>query len=132
MTSDETAIRQLMRDWLEASQQGDLNKVLGLMAEDAIFLTPGQAPIQGHDAFAVGFRAGLEQYRLEATSEIQEIQVMGAWAYCWSQLKVRVVPKTGSPLVRSGPVLSIFKKTTENNWVIFRDANMLSPETTTN
>lgn len=125
--NDEQAIRKLVADWLEAGS--DLEKVLGLMAEDVVFLTPGQAPMQGRDAFTVGFRAGLEQYRLEAHSEIQEVQVMGDWAYCWNHLRVVMTPyRAGMPMRRSGNVLSILKKLPEGNWVIFRDANMLTPQ----
>lgn len=125
--NDEQAIRELVREWLEASRRGDLQAVLGLMAEDVVFLTPGQAPMQGKDAFAVGFKAGLERYRIEAQSEIREIELLGEWAYCWSHLNLSINPFNGAQIRLSGPILSILKRQ-EGRWVIFRDANMLAAQ----
>jgi len=42
MTDDETAIRELVDAWMDASKSGDLATVLGLMTDDAIFMTPGR------------------------------------------------------------------------------------------
>jgi uncharacterized protein (TIGR02246 family) len=52
MQDDETAIRQLVATWLSASKQKNINKVLSLMAEDVVFLTPGQPPMRGKSSFA--------------------------------------------------------------------------------
>jgi ketosteroid isomerase-like protein len=48
------------------------------MAEDVVFLMPGQPPMRGRSAFAAG-QAALRQFRIEATSDIQEIKVFGDW-----------------------------------------------------
>ncbi|NTU84750.1 MAG: SgcJ/EcaC family oxidoreductase [Chloroflexales bacterium] len=124
---DEQAIRALVARWLEASATGDLPALLSLMAEDVVFLTPGQPPIRGRDAFAADAQQG--QYRIEASGEVREVQVNGDWAYCWSQLVVTVTPlETGSPVRRSGPTLTILRKEPDGRWVVFRDANMLTLE----
>ena len=52
MTPDEQEIRQLVVTWLEATKKGDIPTVLGLMAEDVVFLVPGQPPMIGRDSFA--------------------------------------------------------------------------------
>jgi uncharacterized protein (TIGR02246 family) len=44
MTDDENAIRQVVESWSTASKSGDIATVLGLMADDAIFMVPGQEP----------------------------------------------------------------------------------------
>jgi len=66
--------------------------------------------------------------RVEGTADIQEVRVFGDWAYCWNQLTVTIRPDGGSELNRlSGPALSIFRKKPDGQWVIYRDANMVSP-----
>jgi uncharacterized protein (TIGR02246 family) len=125
MLSDEQAIRELVATWLSASKAGDTEKVLSLMAEDVVFLVPGQPPMRGKSAFAAG-QAGLQPFHMDATSEIQEIKVLGEWAYLWTKLSVVVTPKKGgAPMKRAGHTLSILKKQS-GAWVIVRDANMLS------
>jgi len=44
MTEDEGAIGQLVAAWVTASQAGDTQTVLDLMADDVLFLVPGQKP----------------------------------------------------------------------------------------
>ena len=74
--NDEQLIRDLIALWMTASAKGDLQTVLTLMDEDVVFLIPGQPPMRGRDAFAASFlKMPLDQFRLESTSEIQEIQI---------------------------------------------------------
>jgi uncharacterized protein (TIGR02246 family) len=42
MHSDEQEIRQLVSTWMAATTAGDVEKVLSLIADDAVFLVPGQ------------------------------------------------------------------------------------------
>ncbi len=123
--SDEQAIRDLVNTWLGASKAGDTEKVLSLMAEDVVFLVTGQPPMRGRAAFAAS-QSALADIDLEATSEIQEIKVLGEWAHLWTKLTVVMTPKTGgAPVKRAGNTLSILQKQ-NGAWVIFRDANMLA------
>ena len=125
MTADEQAIRDLVFTWLSASKAGDDDTVLGLMAEDAVFLQPGQEPIRGRAAFASKQQAQAD-IDIDAHSAIQEIRVFGDWAYCWNHLTIVVTPHAGgAPIKRAGHVLSVLQK--QNGlWVIVRDANLLS------
>ena len=57
--SDEQAIRDVISNWLRATAAGDVDAILPLMAEDVVFLRPGQPPMRGREAFAAGLRAAL-------------------------------------------------------------------------
>lgn len=124
---DEFAIRNLLETWHRATAAGDLARILPRMAEDVVYLQPGHPPMKGREAFAAGFRAGVERVRIESGGEIQELRVAGDWAYCWSHLRVTVTPREGGASTRrAGPVLSIFRKEPDGRWVLARDANMLT------
>jgi uncharacterized protein (TIGR02246 family) len=124
--NDEQEIRDLVANWLSASKVGDMEKVLSLMADDVVFLVAGHPPMRGKAAFSSA-QAGLADIEMDATSEIQEIRVLGDWAYLWTNLNVTMKPKKGGAAIkRAGNTLSILKKQNEA-WVIFRDANMLVP-----
>jgi len=124
MQADEQAIRDLVNTWLSASKAGDTEQVLSLMADDVVFLVPGQPPMRGKAAFAAS-QAALVDIDLQATAEIQEIKVFGDWAYVWNHLTVVMTPKGGATVKRVGNVLSILKRQ-NGKWVMFRDANMLA------
>jgi ketosteroid isomerase-like protein len=61
-------------------------------------------------------------------SDIHEIHVAGDWVYVWTQLSITVNPAGGAAVHRSGPGLSIWRKTPEGAWVLYRDANMVTTE----
>ncbi len=126
MHDDERAIRELILSWMLATQVGDIAHLKLLMAEDVVFLQPGQPPIRGRDNFAAAFAKTLEKFQIHATSSIQEIEIFGSAAYCWNELKVTMTPIVGgAPMTRTGPTLTIFKKLSNGRWAISRDANML-------
>jgi uncharacterized protein (TIGR02246 family) len=127
MSKDEQAIRNLVESWHRATAAGDVDTVLTLMADDAIFLVAGRPPMRGRSVFERGLRNLLSRNRINSMGEIQEIVVSGDLAYCWSVLAVRVTPLAGgAATVRSGNALSILRKQSDGSWVVVRDANLLS------
>src|SRR5205823_9323329 len=125
MENDEQAIRNLLTTWLEASKAGDTDKVLTMMSDDVVFLVTGQPPMRGKAQFAAS-QAAFKNAKLDATADIQEIKVLGDWAYMWTHLSVGITPPGAAvATTRSGNTLSILRRQA-NGWVIARDANMLS------
>ena len=97
MQNDEQEIRQLVATWMAASKAGDVEKVLSLMAEDVVFLVPGQ-PVMRKADFAAAARAqsGQDAPQFDGSSEIQEIKILGDWAFMWTKLTVVVTPPGGA------------------------------------
>ena len=128
MDRDEQAIRSLIETWMRASAEGDLPRVLELMDDDVVFLGAGRPPMRGKDGFAAASRAMEGTARADGKVDIQEIRVFGDWAYGWNQLTVTMHSLDGGTLTRlSGPTLTVFRKKADGTWVLFRDANMITP-----
>jgi len=127
MTEDERAIRDLVSTWMAASQAGDIDTVLGLMADDAVFMVVGREPF-GKEAFAAAAR-GAQNVRMEGTSDIRELTVLGDWAYVRNYLTVAVTPPGGTPVRRAGYTLTILRKTPAGRWLLARDANLMTIQT---
>jgi uncharacterized protein (TIGR02246 family) len=126
MDKDEQEIRTLVETWLQATREGNVDKVLDLMTEDVVFLVPGQPPMAGRQAFGASLRAVLGQHAVESTSEIDEIAVFGDVAYCRSRLQVTVTRKHDNlPMLRKGHALSILRRCADGKWRLARDANMV-------
>jgi uncharacterized protein (TIGR02246 family) len=124
MTDDERAIRNLVETWMAASKAGDLPTVLSLMADDAVFMVPGQKPFGKAEFVAASERS--KNVRVEGSSDIQEIQVVGDWAYLRNYLEVTITPDGGSAVRRSGYTLTILRKMANGRWVLARDANLMT------
>ena len=127
MTDDEQAIRELVDTWFKASRSGDLATVLDLMTDDVVFMVPGRQPF-GKEAFAAASE-GMKNARIEGTSDIEELRVLGDWAYFRSYLKVTMaMPGGAAPMRRSGNTLTILRKEPDGRWRLARDANLLTEE----
>ena len=128
MQDDEQEIRQLVSTWMAASKAGDVETVLSLMADDVVFLVPGRPVMRKADfAAAARAQAGPDGPKFDGSSEIQEIKILGDWAFMWARLTVVVTPPGGAPsMTRAGHTLTLFKKQ-GGKWVLARDANMLAP-----
>ena len=124
MTSDEDQIRQLVRNWMDASRRGDTAAVLDLMTDDAVFLVPGRPPF-GKAEFAEGAQAQAgREVKFDGRSTIEEIRVAGDWAFMWTRLSVTTT-QAGTPVqTRSGHTLSVLHKV-DGDWKLARDANLL-------
>jgi uncharacterized protein (TIGR02246 family) len=124
MTDDERAIRDLVATWMKASESGDVQTVLSLMADDVIFMVPGREPF-GKDAF----RAALETMKnagMTGKSDIREINLAGDWAYIRNYIEITITPPAGNVMRRSGYTLSILRKQPNGKWVLWRDANLIA------
>ena len=124
MSDDERAIRDLVATWMAASKAGDQDTVLGLMTDDVVFMVPGREPF-GKEAFAAASQ-GMQGMRIEGTSDIVELQVLGDWAYLRNRLNVTITPPGGPPTTRSGYTLTILRKEPDGRWRLARDANLLA------
>ncbi len=123
MKNDEQAIRELIETWLDASKRGDFATVLTLMADDVVFMVPGQGPF-GKE----GWSERMKDVRVEGKSNIQEIKVVGEWAWLRQHLRVIVTPSNAKRSVLSGYTLTILRKKPDGNWVVACDANLVTPE----
>jgi uncharacterized protein (TIGR02246 family) len=127
MQNDEQEIRQLVSAWLEASKAGDAETLLSLITDDAVFITDQQIMRKDDFAAAARAQAGSDAPKFDGSSEIQEIQILGEWAFLWQKLVVNItLPSESTATTRKGHTLTILKKQ-DNKWRLVRDANMLAP-----
>jgi uncharacterized protein (TIGR02246 family) len=123
MSPDERAIRDLVATWMSASQAGDTQTVLSLMADDVVFMVPGREPF-GKEAFAAMSKS-MQGVRMEGTSDIRELEVLGDWAYLRNYITVTLTPANGAPTRHAGYTLTIFRKAPDGKWLLARDANLV-------
>lgn len=127
MGSDEQAVRAVHSNWIEAVNAGDLDRLLGLMADDVVFLNPGQAPF-GRDGFSPGFSAAHQRARIHCSSELEDVVVVGSVAYTRARDALSVVPRSGGVAVQlAGHRLTVYRQQADGRWLLARDAHTLTP-----
>jgi len=122
---DEQQIRNLIDAWMQASRSGDLETLMGLMADDVLFLTVGNPPMTRGD-FESRFRAMQGKVKIDGSPQIKEITIHGDLALCWLFLDLTITPLNGEVMRRSGDILSSYRRGADGRWRIWRDANLLS------
>lgn len=129
MGPEERAIREVHSIWIEAVNAGDLVRLLTLMADDVVFLSPGQAPV-GREGFSTGFSAAHQHARINCISELQDVAVVGEVAYTLSRDSLSVTPRAGGEAMQlAGHRLTVYRKGPDGRWLLARDAHTLSPVT---
>jgi len=127
MGSDERAIREVHATWIDAVNAGDLARLLGLMADDVMFLNPGRAPF-GRDGFPAGFTTAHQQSWIRCISELDEVVVVGEVAYTLCRDSLSVTPRAGGKATElAGHRITIYRKQPDGRWLLARDAHTLSP-----
>ena len=125
MSADEQAIRELIAEWMRATEAGEVEALADLMTAEMIFLTARNVPMT-KEAFLEGMRAMVPTVLIRSESDIQEVCVEGAVAWCWNHLTVRVTPRDGGETkVMQGTTLGIYRKGEDGRWRLHRDANLV-------
>jgi uncharacterized protein (TIGR02246 family) len=124
VSNDEREIRRVIERWMSATRAGDTATVLGLMADDVIFMVPGREPF-GKPEFAAASEA-MTKMRVDGRADVREVKVLDDWAYARNYLEVSIA-REGAPLVRrAGYTLTIFRKGADGRWRLARDANLVT------
>jgi len=126
MPSDEQEIRTVHSVWIDAVNAGDLARLLTMVAEDVVFLGPGQAPF-GREGFASNFVTAHQQMRICCTSELEEVIVAGELACTRSRDAVSVTPRAGGKTAQfAGHRMTVYRKQRDGRWLLSRDAHTVS------
>ena len=126
MSPEEQGIRHAHAAWISAVNSGDVDLLLTLMTDDAVFLNPGQPPC-GPKGFHTNFAAAKDQFVFACASEIEEVCVVGDIAYARSRDDLSITPRAGGPQVNlAGHRLTIYRRRKDGHWLLARDAHTLS------
>jgi uncharacterized protein (TIGR02246 family) len=126
VTSDEHAIREVHSTWIDAVNAGDLPCLLTLMADDVVFLNPGQAPFD-RDGFSANFSTAHQQIRIRCLSELEEVVIVGEVAYTRSRDALHVTSRAGGEATQlAGYRMTVYREQPDGRWLLARDAHTLS------
>lgn len=127
MTPDERAIREVHATWIDGVNGGDLVRLLTMVADEVVFLNPGEEP-SFRDGFAAKFAAAHRQVWVHCTSELEEVVVVGEVAYTRTRDWLTVRPRAGGEATElAGHRVTVYRRQLDGRWLLARDAHTLSP-----
>ncbi len=126
MDREERGIRQVHSTWIGAVNAGDLARLLTLMTDDVVFLSPGQAPF-GRQDFSAGFSTAHQQFQILCISELEEVVVVGEVAYTLCRDSLSMTPRAGGETTElAGHRITVYRKQPDGGWLLARDAHTLT------
>jgi len=123
---DRAAIREVWSEWFRCMQAGDIERQLGLLADDFVLKMPAQPAITSRDRMREKLHAFHAAMGETVEYEIEEIAVVGDWA--WARITERVSledRRTAEHHSFSGLHLAILKRASDGPWKIARDVASL-------
>jgi uncharacterized protein (TIGR02246 family) len=103
----------------QALSAGDLDALMAEIAEDAVWLPPGEEPIEGKEAIRAFYEDLFSQVRLEGrlSPEHLEVHVMGDWAVLRGVLVGSVTPLGGGePASLANKFVNVLRREPDGSW----------------
>jgi ketosteroid isomerase-like protein len=124
LTADESAIRAVVADFIEAYNQGDWDRMQHVLADDVVDMSGGSVTRVGQAARAF-FRSRVEaahaRNRPTLSVTIDELQVCGDWAFDRGSLVVELKPRDGGEVTHIRQrFLEIWKRNAGGRWQVCR------------
>lgn len=119
-TTDEAAIRALTENVESANNAGDVERWVGLFADDAVYMAPGAPAVTTRDGLTDVATAGF-RHAADIDIEPQEIEIVGDWAFVRAAVtgKVTLHP-SGNEVEIDVKQLVIYRRQADGEWKIAR------------
>lgn len=126
MSKEELNIKKLWSEWRKAIKAGDIEKLAGLVTEDAEFWAHGAAPLIGRESVKQVFKSFFQKYDSDQEFVCQELIVMGKWAFARGMEINRLTPRAGGDMkIYKQRGFSLMRKGTDGNWRFARGMSNL-------
>jgi len=117
--ADVKAISDYETQWNSEWAAKDADKVLAHYADDAIVMTPGEAPMKGKDAIKGGLGGMMSDKALSLSFKATKVDVAksGDLAYTQGDYELTVTnPKTHKPVTDHGTYVTTYRKQADGTW----------------
>lgn len=131
METIETIVQNMVQRWEDASRKKDPETILSMIAEDAVFLSPGMGKVEGKEGVAALYRSMLLKFDWVQNFEIEEVAASGDMLYVRGIDSATVTPLDGTkPSRYRGYGMMILRKQPDGSWKFARGINSMSAVTT--
>lgn len=116
-------IKRANSDWLPAMMRGDVAALAAPYADNGVLLTSSGVSILGPEKIAAFYRTDLQQTgRIRGGALVEDgVTVSGGLIYEWGHAWLTVERKDGSRVRHGGQYLTVWRRTANGKWMIFRN-----------
>jgi len=116
--ADTAAVKNVHEAFVDAYTSMDFEKFMSFIAEDAVWLPPNRLPLAGKEAIRAWYDFTVND-SVEASVQLDEIQVCGDWAFRLATWNITVTPK-GSQEKNTfqNKSIQIFRRQPDGSWKV--------------
>ncbi|HJR54854.1 MAG TPA: DUF4440 domain-containing protein [Gemmatimonadota bacterium] len=115
-------IDSLGREWEEAANRAEVERLVEIYAPDAVILPPGGPVIQGSETIRELFRQEFERFDTRLAFTTQAIEIEGDMAYRRGRYVWRGTPRlSGQTVETANKFLEIWRRQPDGSWRIAVD-----------
>lgn len=114
-------IRRMRREWVHVVNTGDLDRYTDMLTLDAVWIPPGQPPVEGRDAIRRWLEPLFKEYRYDFALKGSRVQVAGDWAVERGVFDSSLQRRRGGDLQRQvGTYIVLWRQNETGEWKIER------------
>ena len=118
--ADIAAIKELYNQATLACSTGDAELYLSIFTEDAVVMPPGYPAAMGKEELRPMIEGLFGLFDLELPYTVEEVEVIGDWAFARSSWQYSMTPKEGGETTTSpGKQLDNLKRQSDGSWKIY-------------
>lgn len=119
--SDVSAINAAYERSVATQKDGDIDGWLALFSEDIVFMPPDQTIVEGKEAIRAIVEPFQEQFNIEESTSLDEIQVSGDWAFTRGTRDFRATPKAGGDTMQQRvKFVHVLRRHSDGTWKFSR------------
>ena len=120
--ADLKAIDKVRDNHVAALNAGNAGAWVAQFADDAVQMPPNAPANVGKEMIGTWSGGLLSQFRVRFALTVDEVRVVGGWAFERGDYAIRLDPATGGPSMQdSGKYITIYQKSPSKTWQMARD-----------
>jgi uncharacterized protein (TIGR02246 family) len=111
-------VMQLSKEWSQAAFRGDVEKIIGYWADDAVVMSAGEPVLNGKQAIRKMVEESYKMPGFRINWEPQSVVVSesGDMAYLLENSQISFTDSTGKPFTINNNAVSIWRKQKDGTW----------------
>jgi len=109
--------------YVNAINSNDLERIMGMLTEDVVFMAPNAEPLVGKAAARPWVEGYVQAFKTRWDKPVKEFVVAGEWAFERYAYRSTDTPRAGGPVVEdTGWGLIVYHHDADGVWRVARDA----------
>jgi uncharacterized protein (TIGR02246 family) len=120
--TDLEAIDRVREAHVAALNAGDAEAWVAQFTDDGVQMPPNAPANVGRTMIGSRSRAFLDQFRLQFALAVDEVRVLGEWAFECGAYTINLHPKSGGPAMQDiGKYITVYQRISGDTWRMARD-----------